>query len=164
VVHVTLPLPLKLRSHGFSEPGYNMYAIVRRVELAEDGFRVVGLEFLGAHPPGGYLYNPWATFRTQQWAGAERRREPRVERAEPVMIHFLNESMQTISYEMTVTENLSLSGARVIIKSDPPDFDVVRMTGLKRRFEGLALLRNRFTGEDNSERICLKFIDNKWPM
>ena len=37
VVHVTLPLPAKLRSHGFSEPGYNMYAIVRRIEPPVEG-------------------------------------------------------------------------------------------------------------------------------
>jgi hypothetical protein len=80
VLHVTLPLPTKFRSHGFSEPGYNMYAIVRRVELAGDGVRVVGLEFIGAHPPAGYLHKPWAAFRTQKWTGPDRRRDPRFER------------------------------------------------------------------------------------
>jgi hypothetical protein len=75
VVHITLPLPAKLRSHGFSEAGYNMYAIVRRVEPLIDGMRVVGLEFIGATPPGDYLYKPWATFRTQkmEWTGAKAR-------------------------------------------------------------------------------------------
>ena len=57
VVHVTLPLPTKLRSHGFSEAGYNMYAIVRRVEPLADGFRITGLEFIGATPPADYLTN-----------------------------------------------------------------------------------------------------------
>src|SRR6185369_9626015 len=74
VVHITLPLPTKLRSHGFSEAGYNMYAIVRRVEPLIDGMRVVGLEFIGANPPGDYLYKPWATFRTEKWIGPNRRR------------------------------------------------------------------------------------------
>ncbi|HTG18046.1 MAG TPA: DnaJ domain-containing protein, partial [Blastocatellia bacterium] len=86
VVHVTLPLPTKLRNHGFSDAGYNMYAIVRRVEPVQDGFRLVGLEFIGNHPPAGYLYKPWATFRTQKWNGLNRRREERVDHIEPVLL------------------------------------------------------------------------------
>ena len=164
VVHVTMPLPMKLRSHGFSEPGYNMYAIVRRAEPLIDGVRIVGLEFLGATPPGDYLYKPWATFRTQRWKGPDRRREPREERNEPVAIEYLGESMQRIAREAAVTENLSLSGARVCVKAVPPQFEFVRVTSPRRSFKGLALVRNRWAGTDGFERLCLQFIDQKWPM
>src|SRR5262249_42886576 len=92
IVHVTLPLPTKLRSHGFSEPGYNMYAIVRRIEPMAADSRVIGLEFIGVQPPAGYLHKPWAAFRTQVWEGPDRRREPRVERTETVLIEYLDES------------------------------------------------------------------------
>lgn len=164
VVHVTLPLPAKLRNHGFSEQGYNMYAIVRRVEPLVDGFRVVGLEFIGAHPPNGYLHTPWATFRTQKWSGPERRREPRENRSEPVAVEYLDESMQPIGREAAVTENVSAGGARVCVKSAPAEFEFARITNPNRGFNSLALVRNRYGATDGHERICLQFIDQKWPM
>ncbi|HET8674151.1 MAG TPA: PilZ domain-containing protein [Blastocatellia bacterium] len=164
VLHVTLPLPMKLRSHGFSEPGYNMYAIVRRVELSKDETRIVGLEFIGKSPPAGYLYKPWATFRTQKWAGADRRFEPREERAEPVVVEFLIESMKSLGRTVGVTENISRGGARVCIKSSPPEFDLVKITNVDRTFDSLALVRNHYVERDGHDRLCLQFVNNKWPM
>jgi hypothetical protein len=164
VLHVTLPLPTKFRSHGFSEPGYNMYAIVRRVELARDGLRVVGLEFIGPHPPAGYLHKPWATFRTQKWDGPDRRREPRFERVEPVVIEYLNESLQSVGKEVAFTENVSLSGLRVTVNSPPEELGLVRVISADRSFESLAMVRNQFATTDGLERLCLQFLDNKWPV
>ena len=163
VVHVTLPLPTKLRSHGFSEAGYNMYAIVRRVEPPNDGLRVVGLEFIGANPPGDYLHKPWATFRTQKWNGPDRRREPRHERAEPVAVEYLDESMQRTAREAAITENVSSGGTRLRVKSAPSEFEFVRITNPARGFISLALVRNRYSGSDGFERLCLQFVDQKWP-
>ena len=164
VVHVTLPLPTKLRSHGFSEAGYNMYAIVRRVEPLVDGMRVVGLEFIGANPPADYLYKPWATFRTQKWNGPDRRREPRQKRSEPVAVEYLDQTMNRISREAGVTEDLSPSGARICVKSVPPEFEFVRVTSPNRSFGTLVLVRNQWSGTDGFERLCVKFIEHKWPM
>ena len=164
VLHVTLPLPLKLRSHGFAEPGYNMYAIVRRVELPRDGISVVGLEFIGKNPPAGYLYKPWATFRTQKWTGADRRMEPREVRAEPVVIEYFYESMKSLGRTVGVTENISRGGARVCIKSAPPEFDLVKITNVDRTFDSLAFVRNHYIDKDGFDRLCLQFVNNKWPM
>ena len=164
VAHITLPLPIKLRSHGFSEPGYNMYAIVRRVEPPIDGRRVVGLEFIGATPPTDYLHQPWSTFRTQKWNGADRRREPREHRSEPVAVEYLDEAMKRISREAAVTEDVSPGGARVRVKSPPPSFEFVRITCPKLGFNGVALLRNQWTAEDGLKRLCLQFVDQKWPI
>ncbi len=164
VVHVTLPLPTKLRSHGFSEPGYNMYAIVRRIEPAGGAARVVGLEFIGSQPPAGYLHKPWATFRTQRWDGLDRRREPRVVRAENVLIEYLDESREVLAREVAVTENISAGGARLHVKSAPEDFEMARVTSGNQEFNSLALVRNRFTAGDGGERLCLQFIEARWPL
>lgn len=163
VVHITLPLPTKLRNHGFSDPGYNMYAIVRRVEPLQDGFRLVGLEFLGNHPPAGYLHKPWATFRTQKWSGPNRRREGRIDHIEPVIIEYLDENKQPIRHDSAVTENVSPGGVRVCMRSTPPEFEFVRVGKMDRSFETLALVRNQFTGKDGFERLCLQLVDQKWP-
>lgn len=162
VVHVTLPLPTKLRSHGFSEAGYNMYAIVRRVEPATDGIRVVGVEFIGSAPPGDYLHKPWVTYRTQKWGGPDRRREPRQERIESVAIEYLDDSMEMIARESAVTEDVSPGGSRVRVKSAPAEFEFVRITCPTRGFISLALVRNQWTGSDGYERLCLQFVERKW--
>ena len=65
VVHLTIPMPTKLRRHGYTDPTYQVYAIVRRVEPVDRDQRVIGLEFLGASPPLGYLKKPWARFQTK---------------------------------------------------------------------------------------------------
>jgi hypothetical protein len=65
VVHLTIPMPTKLRRHGYSDPTYQVYAIVRRVQPGDHDQRVIGLEFLGASPPLGYLKKPWARFQTK---------------------------------------------------------------------------------------------------
>jgi curved DNA-binding protein CbpA len=163
VVHLTLPLPTKLRNHGFSDAGYNMYAIVRRTEPIEDGLRLVGLEFIGNHPPAGYLDTPWATFRTQKWTGLDRRREGRVDRIEPVIIEYLDANYQPTGHDSAVTENISPSGARVCTRSMPADCEFVRVASMDRSFESIALVRNQFTGKDGFERLCLQFLDHKWP-
>jgi hypothetical protein len=164
VLHVTLPLPMKLRSHGFAEPGYNMYAIVRRIELPKDGLWIVGLEFIGKNPPAGYLYKPWATFRTQKWAGADRRMDPREPHSEPVVIEYFHESMKSLGRTVGVTENVSRGGARVCIKSAPPEFDLVKLIRVDRTFDSLALVRNHYIDKDGFDRLCLQFVNNKWPM
>jgi hypothetical protein len=164
VLHVTLPLPIKLRSHGFSEPGYNMYAIVRRIEPTVGDTRVIGLEFIGNQPPAGYLHKPWAAFRTQRWDGPDRRREPRVEHVENVLVDYLDESKEKLAREVAVTENISRNGARLRVRHAPDVFEMARVTSGNQEFSSLALVRNRFTDTDGGERLCLQFIEACWPL
>ncbi len=71
VLYLLLPLPEKLRKHGLTDPSYGVYALVRRATLSKDGRWVVGLEFLGEHPPEGYLDKPWTVFKSNNASGAE---------------------------------------------------------------------------------------------
>ena len=164
VVHVTLPLPTKLRNHGFSEPGYNMYAIVRRIEPMAADTRVIGLEFIGSQPPAGYLHKPWAAFRTQAWDGPDRRREPRIDCTESVLIEYLDEAGELLAREVTVAENVSLNGARIRATEAPQHFEITRVTSGSRSFTSIAVVRNRFAGADGCERLCVQFIECKWPI
>ncbi|HKS39499.1 MAG TPA: PilZ domain-containing protein [Blastocatellia bacterium] len=164
VLHVTLPLPMKLRSHGFTEQGYNMYAIVRRVEPVADGSRIVGLEFIGSHPPAGYLHKPHALFRTQKWSGPDRRKEQRFELAESVLIEYLDESQNVLAREVAITENVSASGARISVKSAPPVFEMVKVTSANRAFESIAMVRNHYATEEGADHLCVQFKNGKWPI
>jgi hypothetical protein len=164
VVHLTLPLPVKLRNHSYGDHNYNVYAIVRRVQPPKDGLRIVGVELLGERPPAGFLEQPWAIFRTTNWLGADRRREPRHLRAESVGLEYLDTQMQPIQSELAITESISRSGMRVKVKTAPEVFDYVKVTSLAQSCSGIAALCNRFVGEDGGERLCLNFLDKKWPI
>lgn len=163
VLFVTLPLPAKLRAHGFADQSYNVYTLVRRIEPSKEGVRAVGVEFLGEHPPAGFLDKPWAVFRPKSWGGAERRRPRRDELAEIVRIEYLDESMQSISREQAKTENVSRYGLRVAGTTAPPDVDLILVRCPKLKFESLAAIRSRYVGKDGLERLCMQLLDKEWP-
>lgn len=164
VLFVTLPLPAKLRGHGFSEQSYNVYTLVRRVEPQRQGVRAIGVQFLGEHPPKGFLDNPSATFRSKRWGGHERRRPDREMRAESIHIEYFDESMKSLAKEQARTENESRTGLRISGTTAPTEFDVIRVTCPRLNFEGLAALRSRYKGKDGAERLCVQFIDKQWPL
>ncbi len=164
VLFVTLPLPSKLRSHGFAEQTFNVYTLVRRVEPPKQGIRAIGVEFLGERPPAGFLDKPWAVFRAMRWGGNERRRPEREERSEVVGIEYFDESMHSIGREKAKTENISRYGLRVAGTTAPPEFDLIAVSCPRFKFEGLAALRNRYQGKDGLERLCLQLIDKEFPL
>ena len=164
ILHLRLPMPTELRAHGYSEPGYSVYAIVRRVELPLGGSRVVGVEFLGEQPPSGFLEKPWASFRPVEYSGRDRRVEPRYVRSDPVLVEYLDESMRLLKDEQATMENVSQSGLRVVVRSAPANFDLVRVGDVDNSFKSMAAVRNRFVDSDGLERLCLKLIGNKWPL
>jgi DnaJ domain/PilZ domain len=164
VLFVTLPLPAKLRDHGFTEQSYNVYMLVRRVEPPRQGVRAIAVEFLGEHPPKGFLEKPWAIFRSKRWGGNERRRPNREERAETIRVEYYNDSMQSLASQQARTENVSRTGLRISGTTAPPEFDMVRVTCDRLKFEGLAALRSRYLGKDGVERLCVQFVDKEWPL
>jgi hypothetical protein len=124
---------------------------------SKGGLRLVAVEFVGEHPPPGYIERPWATYSTR-WNGKNRRREHRQEVSECVHLEFLDEAMQRVRHEVGVTENISNQGMRLFAKSIPTDFDLVKVTEPVSNSERLATVCNRYYGKDRLERLCLRFI------
>ena len=164
VLYVTLPLPAKLRSHGFAESSYNVYTLIRRVDPPRQGVRLVGLEFIGERPPAGFLAKPWASFRRERSGRKDCRRPAREQKGEKVTIEYFDESMRALSKDEARTENVSSQGLRILGTSSPTEFDLVRVSCQSLNFESMAALRNRYTGTDGLERVCVQFIDKEWPV
>ena len=164
VLYVTLPLPAKLRSHGFAEASHNVYTLIQRVDPPKQGARLVGLEFIGERPPAGFLAKPWASFRRDRTGKKDCRRPFREQKVENVTIEYFDESMRAISKDEARTENVSRQGLRIFGTSAPTEFDLVRVSCQSLNFESMAALRNRYTGNDGLERVCLQFIDKEWPV
>lgn len=163
ILHVTLPLPTKLRSHAFSDSSYGVYSFVRRVEPASQGFHSIGLEFIGEHPPPGFLENPWLQFKVKRWAGGERRRRARHDKTEQVGIEYVDDQKRTLRTERARTENISQSGLRLVGTRSPEEFDHMILTCERLKFRSRAALRSKFKGKDGFERLCLHLLDSEWP-
>jgi hypothetical protein len=71
--------------------------------------------------------------------------------------------MEVLGRESTSTENVSPGGARVRTKEAPQGIETVRISCGSRGFVSLAVVRNRFAGADGCDRLCLQFIQSKWP-
>jgi hypothetical protein len=72
--------------------------------------------------------------------------------------------MRHVRQEIGVTENISPGGARVYLKSAPQDLEMVRVANIDRSFESRGTVCNRYVGPDGFERLCLRFLDSRWPI
>lgn len=163
VLFLTLPLPTKLRAHGFSEQGYNVYALIRTVDPPRKGMRAVGVEFLGERPPAGFLEKPWAVYRAKRGSAVERRRHRREERAEVLSVEYLDENGQSLGRDEAKSENVGSFGVRIVGTTAPAEFDSISLSCPGLMFEAAAVLRDRFRGKDGLERLCLQLVDKAWP-
>jgi curved DNA-binding protein CbpA len=156
---LSMPMPATLRSHGFFDSTYEVYAIVRRVEHQDADTSMIGLEFLGEQPPAAYFEKPWSIFQTESLTGTERRKAPRRKKSQLITIEYLDEAHQLVSREVGTTEDISELGMRVCVANPPALFSFVMVYVTKGGVEKTATITNRFTGTDGIERLCLQFVE-----
>jgi curved DNA-binding protein CbpA len=159
ILKLSMPMPMTLRSHGFFDNAYDVYAIVRRIRHEDERVSFVGVEFVGEQPPEAYFAEPWGVFETETEDREERRKVPRKKRNKLVNIDYFNEDQMLILQGQGVTEDLSKVGMRVCVEAPPKDFYMVKVFSNKGKFENLALVSNRYAGEDGLERLCLTFVE-----
>ena len=158
VLFLRMPMPVVLRNHEFLDQTYGTYAIVRWIRPPQDGFRLVGVEFMGELPPPGFRQRPWATFQISNWDGRDRRAESRETVSESIEIEYFDESEQLIKKDTGFIEDISSSGVRVCAQQPPLDADLIRILRPKVSLSVFALVRNRFKGRDGYDRLCAQLI------
>jgi len=158
ILYLRMPMPTVLRKHEYIDQIYGTYAIVRWIRPPRDGFRLVGVEFIGEVPPPGFPERPWATFHISRRQVADRRVELRDGLSEAIEIEYFDESEQLIMKNSGFIEDISNSGARVCAQEPPLDADLIRIIRPKVSVSQFALVRNRFKGRDGYERLCLQFV------
>lgn len=165
VLYLSLPLPWRLRLHGHAEASYQVYAVVQRVRPgAKPGERCVGLEFVGEHPPRGYLDKPWTLYKPAEWRGESRRRHPREYRAEVACVTYLDEHGGIIRQEIGRTVDVSRKGARICVQQPPAEFDIVRVMAPESGFEGDALVVAQTRRQEGFYHLSLCFLGCEWPL
>lgn len=158
VLYLRMPMPTVLRAHEYLDQTYGTYGIVRWIRPPREGFRLVGVQFLGELPPLGFRERPWATFQIGEWDGLDRRAESREEVSEAIEIEYFDESEQLIKKDSAFIEDISTSGVRVCAHQPPLESDLIRIIRPKASLSVFAMVRNRYKERDGYERLCAQFI------
>jgi PilZ domain-containing protein len=159
LLHVSLPLPTRLRRSGLLTPAYQVYALVRWVRATGE----IGVLFLDSHPRG-YERNPEGLFLHPVGQTAEERR--RAQRVDGPFFFGLRREMPDAkgpTEEAAVAENLSEGGARVKSALQLSRGDVIHLRELGGLFRTRAEIRNVYVGPDRVQRANLMFLDEPAP-
>jgi hypothetical protein len=158
-LHLSMPLPKRLRRHDLTDPSYHVYGLVRSVGTGTPSR--VGLVFLGKYPPRGETSLPSGLFlMPDDPRPDERRRFPRTESRVGLK---LRRTSVPGSEEQTYAENLSKWGALVKTSLPVAKGEMVEVEDLKGTFHTRAEIRNVSIGADGQPRLNLLFLDHPTP-
>jgi PilZ domain-containing protein len=178
VVQLDGPVPRTLRQFGRDSDSYSVFAIVRNILVDDEGSRV-GVMFFGKEPPRGYDRNPSARYLLPSDLQADRQRAKRpVPEPEPPVdaagkrrherfdvsvdldLFLVDQWGALLDEERTVTENLSLGGARVLTGRAFAVGDVIVVREVGGPFKARAQVVSSFLGANQVRRLNLKFLDS----
>jgi hypothetical protein len=191
VVRLRLMLPFSRPDlqKDASQPSYGVYAVVRDVQ-PENGVSRVGAMFFGEQPPKGFDSNPAALYllpwdvSPEGWRdlvrahpkedmlpaspsaedlGRDRRVFPRFEISVNFLAQHVDEWEGILQEALTVAENLSRGGARLLTTASLGRGDIV----ILREIGGGFVTRAEVTGfdfdEDRSRHVRVKFLGDQGP-
>ena len=173
------PIRKELRLYDFDLERYCVWGIVRTCNPAlrdnVPGF-YISVAFIGAQPPFSFRQNPATVYKLDKigengfWeiselrSGPENRRHSRYNIPLDVVIVVCDEKDDIIAEELTVTENISQSGASVFSDLNLDVGDTVKLIRPNSNFTATAVVRNRRLGKDNLPRLHLEFINATFPL
>ena len=191
LLNLTLPLPRQLRCFDHLETQYCVWAVVRHVRrvppIEDEKMRyLVGVAFIGKHPPVSYEENPgkryeilkqdetgmWLLRELEKNAGEtapasnieDTRKVTRHKIPLDVVLEVFNQNGEIIASETTVTENISQVGASVFTAMDVSRGHFVRLTSEQYNVSLVAVVKMRRATKNGFTRLHLEFIDRRFPL
>lgn len=187
LIHMTIPMPRKLRSFDFTEAQYKVWGLVRscvaktNTPTAENN--AVGVAFIGKNPPKSYYDDPAKMFEISHreegslWRVVEAASEPdeshlpkelrrhsRFPIPADIIIETTDEEGNVLSSESTVTENISLSGASVFTSLAIEVGSFLRVKSEQYNVSIISVVRGKRLGQDNIPRVHIEFVDRLFPL
>jgi hypothetical protein len=160
-LHLSTPLPKRLRRHDLTDQSYHVYGLVRSVGAGTPAR--VGLMFLGKQPPRGETSLPSGIFlMPSDPTPDERRRFPRMESRVGLKLRRTS-TPGMFTEEKTYAENLSKWGALVKTSLPVAKGEMVEVEDLQGTFHTRAEIRNVSIGADGQPRLNLLFLDHPMP-
>jgi PilZ domain len=188
LVQLTIPMPRQLRCFDFLEPQYRIWSLVRHcVPIRKAGAKadifVIGAAFIGKHAPVGYLDNPARLYEISHreedgfWKITEAtpspdekdlpkewRKHSRLPIPANIMIEQMDEAGNITRGELSVTENISLSGASVFSTLQAEIGSFIRVSSDQYNVSIIAIVRGKRMGTDGIPRLHLEFVDRYFPL
>lgn len=188
LILMTIPMPRQLRCYDHAEPQYKVWGLIRhcvpfrKFPTAPETY-AIGTAFIGKYPPVGYMENPAKIFDVYEREGEgfwevveapenpdessmpkEYRRHSRYAIPVNIMLESLDENGNVEEGEMTVTENISLSGASVFTTLKAGVGSFIRVTSDQYNVSIVAIVRGKRAGADGFPRLHLEFVDRYFPL
>jgi hypothetical protein len=182
LLHMTMPMPRRLRAFDHAADQYRIWALVRYVKAiqAVDTKAVnfdVGAAFIGRRPPASYEKEPWKRYvisrstsdgvvplESRTVLTADERTDTRHRIAVDIQLETIDEKGEVLQSERTVTENISKKGASLFTTLEIPVGRFIRLTSIQSGITTCAAVRARSIGDDAVARIHVEFIEREWPL
>ncbi len=153
--------------------------------------RSIGVAFIGKNTPASYAENPGQLYEAIEsdelgfWklrevaspesgapassseisiVGTDLRKQRRQTVPLSVTIGVINERGDTVASEMTVTEDVSATGAAVFTTLEITPGSLLRLTSEEYNITIVAVVRARKNGKDGTARLHLEFVDRQFPL
>jgi hypothetical protein len=165
VLHLSLPLPSRLRQYDLTDASYRVYTLVRNVRPAKGGGVRIGVVFLGKHPPRGTQALTGGLFLMPgDPTPIERRKFARLTTRLNLRLEAEHAPGGVAVEERTMTENVSQWGVQVKARTLPVvKGAILSVEEIGGDFKTRAEVRNVSIGEDGQPRLNLLFLDNPAP-
>lgn len=187
LIHMTIPMPRKLRSFDFTEPQYKVWGLVRscitKTNTPTAESHSVGVAFIGKNPPKSYYGDPAKLFEISHrdegslWRVIEAvsepdeshlpkelRRHSRFPIPANIIVETVDEDGNILKSESTVTENISLSGASVFTSLPVEVGSFLRVKSEQYGVSIISVVRGKRMGQDNIPRVHIEFVDRFFPL
>jgi hypothetical protein len=180
LIHLTIPMPQKLRCYDHTEPMYSVWSLIRHASRigrsSEAALFRVGVGFVGKHPPLSYESDPTLRYDPVPLEGdrslwrvntqllAHQRRETRLIIPLEVLVQVFDEDGRPATEEYTVTETLSSLGACVPTNLDVGVGRILKISSPFDNISIFAAIRSRNIAQDGIARLGLEFIGDRWPL
>ena len=164
VLHVSLPLPKRLRKYDLAEASYSSYVLVRDAAPDGQGGTRVGVMFLGKAPSRdeeAAASGPAVATRDPE--PQERRQHPRFNVRLELEVESGPVPAGTSGRELTIAEDISKWGAQVPTSLSVTNGDVVRVREVGGDYKTRAGVRSVSKGTDGRPRLHLLFMDGPAP-
>jgi PilZ domain len=165
VLHLSLPLPARLRQYDLTDASYRVYTLVRNTRPGKGGGVRVGVVFLGKHPPRGTQALTGGLFLMPgDPTPIERRKFARLTARLTLRLEAEHAPGGVAVEERTLTENVSQWGAQVKARTLPVGKGaILSVEEIGGDFKTRAEVRNVSIGEDGQPRLNLLFLDSPAP-
>ena len=164
VLHLSMPLPKRLRAYDLTDPSYRSYGLVRNVRGTGAETPRVGVMLMGRFPPRGSEALPGGVFLMPgDPQPEERRRHPRVSAKLKIKLQTSFSRPGVPEEEQTVAEDIGKFGAQVKTSLPVAKGEQVMVEEVGGDYRTRAEIRNVSIGPDGHPRINLLFLDGPAP-